>query len=204
MLIGSIGAKGFSLEGYIARYVWFQILSFIKLGILVGCCAGLSRFGIPQRIWSVFSIYAWPVSMVARRFAMARFFRSLSLLIVSGVPISHAIERSADATANPIIAADLVKAIPRVHGGRTLAEAFAGSQFFTPVARQMLLVGEQSGKLDEQLSKLAQYHSDEAAHAVDIAVRAGEVLIILAVCCVVGYVIISFYGRLYGGLYDVL
>ena len=200
MLMSRLGNKGFTLEGYLAYYVRFHVAALFVYGVLFAGCVALSRFGIPQRIWGAFSIYAWPISAVARRFAMARFFRSLSLMIACGVPFSHAIEKSAGAAGNPLIAADLVKAIPHVLAGRTLVEAFAGSEFFTPVARQMLLVGEQSGKLDEQLSKLAQYQNDEAVHAVNIATRLGEVLITLIVSCVVGYVVISFYSSYLGKL----
>ena len=121
-------------------------------------------------------------------------------MIASGIPISQAIEKSAAMTGNPYIAADLVKAIPKVLAGRSLVEAFAASQFLSPMAREMLLVGEQTGKLDEQLNKLAQYQTDEALHAVNLAIRAGEVLITLAVGAAVGYVVISFYSSYLGKL----
>ena len=58
----------------------------------------------------------------------------------------------------------------------------------------MLAVGEQSGKLEESLNKVAQYHMEEGLHAVDVATRVGEVLILLLVAGVVGAILISFYS----------
>ena len=204
MLVNRLGTRGFTLEGYLGHYVRFHVAALFVYGILFAGCVALSRYGILGLIWGAFSTYVWPISAVARRFATARFFRSLSLMIASGIPITQAIEKSAGATGNPYIAADLVKAIPKVMAGRTLVEAFAASHFLSPTAREMLLVGEQTGKLDEQLNKLAQYQTEEALHAVNIAMRAGEVLITLTVGAVVGYVVISFYSGYYGRLFNAL
>ncbi|HNR36686.1 MAG TPA: type II secretion system F family protein, partial [Candidatus Hydrogenedentes bacterium] len=98
---------------------------------------------------------------------------------------------------------DLLKPAPLVAGGSTLVEAFAHSEYLPETARELLHVGEQSGKLEAALNKAAQYQMDEAVHAVNVATRVGEVAISLAVAVVVGYIVISFYSS-YLGKFDEL
>jgi type II secretory pathway component PulF len=72
----------------------------------------------------------------------------------------------------------------------------------SPTAREMLRVGEMSGKLDEALAKVAQYQRDEALHALNMAARVMQVTITLVVGIVIGYIVISFWSNYYGRLMD--
>jgi len=142
------------------------------------------------------------MSPVTRKFGLARFFRSMSLLISSGLRIDHCIENSAAVVSNPYLEKDLLKALPGVRDGQTLVEAFSESRLLTPTAREMLYVGEESGSLDQTLRKVSEYHLAEATHAVQVATKILGVLIALIVGGLVGYIIITFYSRLYGGMLD--
>jgi MSHA biogenesis protein MshG len=200
----SFVSKGFSFGGYLESYLAFQMKALAVLALVVAGCVVLSRLGIFQWIWGWVATYLWPLSAVTLRFAQARFFRSLALLISSGVPIVKAIERSASVTANPYVRNDLLKAVPRVKRGDTLVEAFRPCRFLSSVAREMLSVGEESGRLEETLRKVAQYQMSEAVHAVNVATRVGEVVIALVMAVVVGYIVISFYLNYYGRMMDEL
>lgn len=193
----------FSLGDYFGYYIRFQEAAMFLFGSSVVTAIVLARAGIFKWIWGYVATHVWPIAPVTRRFAMARYFRSLSLLIGSGVPITRALERSAATCANPYIERDLLRAVPFVKNGATLVEAFAGSKFVPQVAHELLHIGEQSGKLEEALNKAAQYQMDEAVHAVNVATRVGEVVISLAVAAVVGYIVISFYSSYLGKLDDI-
>jgi len=204
-VIGQLNTRGGGgVSDVLVDYAWFQAKAFGVAAVLFAVCVMLSRMGVLQWVWGGFTTYMWPISEVTRRLALARFFRSLSLLIGSGLPIHQCIQRSAAVTVNPYIERDLLQAVPRVKEGGTLAEAFAGSRCLTRMAREMLHVGEESGDLERQLHKVAEYHMNEASHAVNIAAKVFGVAIVLVVACVVGYVVISFYARLYGGMFDAL
>ncbi len=140
----------------------------------------------------------WPINIVVKKFALSRFFRSMSLLIGSGVNMKTCIAQSAALTVNPYIERDLMKAIPLIADGTTLEQAFSHSRSLTPMAREMLIVGEHSGELESCLYKVSEYHKAEAESAVKRAVIVMNVLIVLAVGLVVGYIIITFYSQLYG------
>jgi len=193
----------FDLGAYFAGYVWFQVKAMLVLGVLFLLCAFLSYIGVLRWIWGWFAYNLWPFNQVSRRFALARFFRSMSLLIGSGMHIRLCIEHSAVITLNPYVERDLRKAVPVVAQGGTLVEAFAGSKVLTRVAREMIHVGEETGKLEESLRKVSEYHMDEATHAVKVATRVLGVAIILVMALLIGYIVISFYANLYGNLMNI-
>ncbi len=198
------GGRGFDFVAFFRDYAQFQLKAIGIFALIFALIVILSRLGIFSWISGLFTTHIYPMSAVTKRFALARFFRSLSLLLGAGVHVPAAIERSAAVTANPYIERDLLKTIPHVQQGKTLVEAFREVKYLTPTAREMLLVGEQSGKLDEALRKAADYHFDEANQAVDIASKIFGVMLVLAAALTIGYIIITFYMRFYGGMMNEL
>lgn len=204
-LIGRLSfMKGMNFGEFLSDYLAFQGQALAGFGVLVAICIILSRMGVFQWIWGGISTYLWPLAPVTRRFAQARFFRSLALLLGSGISVVPAIERAAAACGNPYIQRDFLQAVPVIAHGGTMLEAFGMTRFLSPVAREMLHVGEESGELENMLRKVAQYQMDEATHAVDIATRVGEVVISLAVAVLVGYIVITFWTTYYGRMFDEL
>ncbi len=198
------GQGGQALGKYIQTYLRFQVAALVSFGVIFVICVVLARLGIFKWIAGWFTTFVWPISTVTRWFSLARFFRSMSLLISSGLNIVDCIGRSANVVGNPYIAADLRKSIPYVKEGTTLVEAFGASRYLTPTAREMLQVGEQSGELDGALRKVAEYHLAQATQAVKVAATIGNVLVLLGVAALVGYIVISFWTNFYGGMMDEL
>ena len=196
------GTGDFDLATYFYEYAQFQLKALGILGAIFFICAILARLGIFGYIWGAVSTFIWPLAPITRRFALARFFRSLSLLIGSGVHIVPCLQSAADVVTNPYIEKDLLKTVPLVKDGATLVEAFSHTKFLTPTAREMIFIGEQSGELEKSLLKVSEYYMAEAQHAVQIATKMLGVAILLGVALLVGYIIITFYSRLYGGIMD--
>jgi type II secretory pathway component PulF len=164
----------------------------------------LSRLGVINWSWGLILNYIWPLNTVNKKFGLARFFRSFSLLVGSGMNIQSCIANAAAISGNPWIEKDLKQAIPKVAEGHTLVEAFSGCRSLTPLAREMLEVGERSGNLEASLRKVSDYHLEEGRHAVGIATKVLGVLIVLGVGAVVGYVIISFYSTYFKMLDNII
>ncbi len=190
----------FSFVDYIYGYLWFQGKAMAIVAIIVAIAIILARMGVLKWIWAAVATHVWPFAPVTKRFGLARFFRSMSLLIGAGLPIHRCIERSAAVVNNPYIERDLLKAIPGVMQGRTLTESFAGSRYLLPTAYEMLHVGEETGSLELQLRKVSQFFLEEASHAVAMALKVLSAAAIIVVGCVVGYVVISFYGSYLGAI----
>ena len=105
-------------------------------------------------------------------------------------------------TLHPLVERDLLQALPAVAQGKTLIEAFAPCKSLTRVDHEMIGVGEVSGELEASCKKLSEYHLNEAASAVQTAMKILQVVITLVVGAIIGYIVISFYGRLYGSMLD--
>lgn len=202
MLVGQLdfqSGKPFDFPTFLAKYMAFQGTALLVAGGAFAASVVLSRFGAPQFGWGWFTTHVWPLKNVTRKFALARFFRSMSLLIASGVRIKECIINSAEVTSNAYIRKDLLRAVPLVAEGATLVQAFSMANTLTPVAREMLNVGEQTGNLDGCLRKVAEYHFAEAQHAVQVAVKVMGTVIFLVVAGIIGFIVISFYARLLSG-----
>ena len=208
MLLGQLSATleggevAFDFGGLVEAYVRFQARAAIMLALAIGVLILVSRAGLLRWPWGWVRTHIWPLSHVTRRFALARFCRGLSLLVGSGVNIVQAIRGAAGATANPHIERDLLQAVPPVQAGAPLTEAFSRSKYLDRTAREMIEVGEASGELEASLRKASDYYFDQATNATQVMMRVGFVLTIVFVAIVVGYVVISFYAQMYGGMAD--
>lgn len=196
------GGGGSGVSEYFSQYLNFQRnvgLVFIAIIVLAVI---LSRFGVLGWITGAFTTFIWPLSVVTRKFALARFFRSFALLLGSGLGMTKCIEGSATVTGNPYISAKLENAIDPIKHGATLSEALDVTGQLTPMAREMIVVGEQAGSLEKQMNKVSEYHLAEASAAVEMATKIFGFMILLAVGILIGYIVISFYSNLYGGMMD--
>ncbi len=195
--------RAFNLGAYFRSYLLFQGIAGIAAVAVVIACILLARAGLFHRIWGRITYSVWPISGLARRFALARFFRTFGLLIASGLPIQRCIEQAAAASGNPYVADDLLRAIPFVMHGAPLTDAFDATRCMTHTAREMLAIGETSGSLDRAVHKVAEYHLNEATHALAMFARVARVAITLLVGAIVGYIVISFWSGYYGQLLNI-
>ena len=194
----------FSLGAFFHEYLVFQAYAMLLFGTIAVGCIVLARMGLFGWVTGAVTTHVWPLSLVTRRFALARFFRTMSLLIGGGLRIDQCIIESAEVVQNPYIQKDLLQAAPRVQEGVTLVEAFRDCRYLTPTAREMLVVGEESGSLEESLRKLSEYHLDEANQAVTVATKFLTTAIILGVAAMVGYIVISFFMSYLGMLDNIM
>jgi len=200
MLVGRMHQRGFSLGVYFRQYLMFQAAAIATFIVAFIVMVWLSRIGVFQHVTGFIKNYVWPLRPISRKYALARFFRGMSLLIGAGLNMGECIKRSAALTMNPAMEQDLLQSVPVVMKGGTLVEAFDRSRCLSDVSRQMLLVGEQTGNLDGSLHKVAEWHFDEARTATKTAVTMMGVSILLLLAGLVGYIVVTFYSRLYGGM----
>jgi type IV pilus assembly protein PilC len=97
---------------------------------------------------------------------MARFARTASTLVGSGVPIIRVLEVTAQAVNNVIVEDAIKRAIEKVKGGKALSDALQGEPSFLELVPNMLRIGEQSGSMEQMLAKVADYYEREVDDAV--------------------------------------
>jgi type IV pilus assembly protein PilC len=128
-----------------------------------------------------------------RKSAVARFTRTLSTLISSGVPILDALTITARTAGNKVVERAVLATRVSISEGRTIAEPLTESKVFPPMVCQMISVGETTGALDAMLQKIADFYEDEVDNAVANLTSLMEPLIILFLGVVIGGLVISMY-----------
>lgn len=200
MFASRSGGSRFDFMSFFRDYALFQGKAMLVVATVFAVCVILSRLGLFKWVWGYAATYIWPMSMVTRSFGMARFFRSMSLLMTAGLNIVRCVENSAAVMVNPYLERDMLKAIPFIKQGMTLHEAFAGSKFMPRMNLEMMAIGEQAGELEAMMRKAAEYNLERGSTAVNRLITVLTTLIILGVALLIGAIIIMFYVRLYGGL----
>lgn len=122
---------------------------------------------------------------------MTEFARTMSLLISAGISILDALKITADAVGSKIIGNKMMQAANKVEKGQSLGVVLAEIQEFPPIVPQMMAVGEQTGKMDEILNKLADYFEGESETAVKTLTTAIEPLIMAVMGIGVGFLVMA-------------
>jgi type IV pilus assembly protein PilC len=125
--------------------------------------------------------------------AVARFTRTLGTLIASGVPILSGLEITARTAGNKIISEAIMTARASIREGETVSAPLKTSGVFPPMVVQMISVGEQTGALDEMLTKIAVFYEAEVDTAVDTLTSIIEPCMIVVMGGIVGGMVISMY-----------
>lgn len=128
-----------------------------------------------------------------RKVAIARFTRTLSTMISSGVPILDALEITAKTAGNMIVEEVIMDARSSIAEGQTVAEPLSESSIFPGMVTQMISVGESTGALDAMLEKIADFYDDEVDAAVSAMTSMLEPLMILFLGGSVGGLVIAMY-----------
>src|SRR5213596_176655 len=130
---------------------------------------------------------------VLRKSAVSRFTRTLGTLISSGVSILDGLEITARTAGNMVIHNAVMESRASIAGGETIAQPLAKSKVFPPMVISMIAVGEQTGGMDEMLSKIADFYDDEVDAAVGTLLSLMEPIMILVLGVVVGGMVVAMY-----------
>jgi type IV pilus assembly protein PilC len=130
---------------------------------------------------------------VLRKSAVSRFTRTLGTLISSGVSILDGLEITAKTAGNRVISDAIMESRASIAGGETIAAPLAKSNVFPPMVISMIAVGEQTGGLDEMLTKIADFYDEEVDAAVAGLLALMEPAMIVFLGGVVGGMIVAMY-----------
>jgi len=128
-----------------------------------------------------------------KKVAVARFSRTFSTMLSSGVPILDALDICARTAGNKVIESGLQKTRAAISEGKTIAEPLRAAGMFPGMVVQMIAVGEQTGAMDAMLSKLADFYDDEVDAAVAGLTAMLEPLMMVFLGGSVGTILIAMY-----------
>lgn len=130
---------------------------------------------------------------VIRKAAVSRFTRTLGTLISSGVSILDGLEITARTAGNMVIHNAVMESRSSIAGGETIAGPLQKSKVFPPMVISMIAVGEQTGGLDEMLSKIADFYDEEVDAAVTALLSLMEPIMIVVLGVIVGGMVVAMY-----------
>jgi type IV pilus assembly protein PilC len=130
---------------------------------------------------------------VLRKSAVSRFTRTLGTLISSGVSILDGLEITAKTAGNRVIQDAIMQSRASIAGGDTIAAPLQKSAVFPPMVISMIAVGEQTGGLDEMLSKIADFYDEEVDAAVSGLLSLLEPIMIVFLGVIVGGMVVAMY-----------
>lgn len=170
-------------------------IHFIILGV-IALIFGIRRiYRTPQgkRAIDTLMLKIPMVQSLLIKVAVARFTRTFSTMLASGVPILEAIDISARGIGNVIIREALMKVKEEVSQGKELTESLKALQMFPSMVVQMIGVGEKTGALDQMLSKIADFYEEEVDAAVAALASLIEPFMVVFLGVVVGGLLVSMY-----------
>ena len=133
------------------------------------------------------------LGLILRKISVARFCRTLSTLISSGVPILDGLEITAKTSGNAIVEDAIMSTRKSIERGETIAAPLKETGVFPAMVSQMIGVGEATGALDTMLAKIADFYEEEVDTAVAGLLTLLEPVMIAFLGVVVGGIVIAMY-----------
>lgn len=175
--------------------------------VLIGILAGIAFF---VRQWTktpkgrrqadIAKMRLPPFGQLFMKLYMARFARTASTLVASGVPLIQVLEIVSESIGNTIVSKSIDEAIMKVKGGKSLADAIEGDPSFLSLVPSMLRVGEQSGSIEQMLGRTAEYYEKE----VDNQIKTVSTIIEPLLMVVLGLVSITIVGAILLPIYSLV
>jgi type IV pilus assembly protein PilC len=181
-------------SNFIGRYSIFIFIGLIGLGLGINRIYKTHR---GRRIIDQMLLKSPVIGILLLKIAVARFCRTLSTLTSSGVPILDGLEITARTAGNSIVEDAIMTVRKEVEEGKTISEPLAATNVFPPMVVQMINVGEQTGALDQMLSKIADFYEEEVDTAVAGLMKLIEPLLITFLGGVIGTIVTAMYLPMY-------
>ncbi len=145
------------------KYWWLEL---IIIGLIIFLASRWVNTLGGKRFVDKLKLSMWPIDRLFMKVYMARFTRVGSTLVASGVPLIQMLEIDGRAVNNIHIRESINHAIDKVKGGKSLSSSLKGDPNFLPLVPDMLRIGEQSGSVEQMLSKTADYYEREVDNEI--------------------------------------
>jgi type IV pilus assembly protein PilC len=178
------------MSDFLINYWWLLIL------IIAGAVYGIRQYYATsdgRKKIDQMMLNAPVLGDLLRKSAVSRFTRTLGTLISSGVSILDGLEITAKTAGNRVIHDAVMESRNSIAGGETIAGPLEKSKVFPPMVISMIAVGEQTGGLDEMLSKIADFYDEEVDVAVSALLSLMEPMMIVVLGVIVGGMVVAMY-----------
>jgi type IV pilus assembly protein PilC len=173
---------------------WLKTNWMLWIGGSVGFFGGLWAFKRTppgSMAWDQLSLRAPVFGPIVRKIALARFSRTFSTLVRSGVPIMGTLDIVADTAGNQVVSNAVIASKESVRNGQLLSEPLAESSVFPPMVVRMIAIGERTGALEALLEKIAEFYDSQVKAAIKGLTSLIEPMLITFMGVIVGGVVLS-------------
>lgn len=173
---------------FVAEFGWVIVL----LGVLVVWSARRWLRTPKGSAWRDRQLLQIPIfGDVVRKYEITRFARSMGTLLKNGVPIVTAIRIASETMGNVVLRGSMEGVAPAIKRGGRMAEALEKAGLFTPLALNMIKLGEETGRLDEMLLEVAKVHDGQVQTGVKRSLQLVEPVLILVMGGFIALIIVS-------------
>jgi type IV pilus assembly protein PilC len=184
--------RGVLAASGVLRHQWYIVFP-LAIGLVWG---GLRYKKTEQgrQQWDRFKLrIPLKIGEVVLKVVMARLLRTLATLVAAGVDIIKALEIAGSTAGNWVIESALADVRVKVQEGVPIAEPLTADPVFPPMVSQMVRIGEETGELEQMLSKIADFYEDEVDSAIQNLTSIIEPIMMIGVGMMVGVIIIAMY-----------
>jgi type IV pilus assembly protein PilC len=135
--------------------------------------------------------------MLLRKIALARFARTMAILLRSGVPILRALSVVEQTVGNAVIAAAVTASKESIREGERISPPLEETGEFPPMVIDMIAVGEETGALDMMLEKISEFYDQEVDYTIDAFTTLIEPVLIMFLGTVIGFIVVALYMPLF-------
>ena len=178
------------LSNMLVRFGWIGIVGGVALGWAFKQYYSTTN---GRRVVDATVLKMPILGLIMRKIAVARFCRTLSTLISSGVPILDGLDITARTSGNAIVEDSILSTRKSIEGGNSIAAPLKETGVFPPMVVQMISVGEATGALDTMLGKIAEFYEEEVDTAVAGLLTLLEPVMIAFLGVAVGGIVIAMY-----------
>jgi general secretion pathway protein F len=176
------------LSDFFKSYWWSVLIVFVATGVFFNRAKKTTK----GRYWIDKTTLLLPgMGILAKKLAVARFARTLGSLLENGVSMLIAMDIVKNIAGNILIADSVETAAIEVGNGQGLGAALSGSGIFPQLSIQMIQVGEQSGQLENMLTKIADVYDNEVETSILRLTSYLEPVMILVMGSIVGFIVLS-------------
>lgn len=161
----------------------------------VAACAAVVKMATLPAVRRWIGTRLWSVPAIGERmrlYQLARFYRTLGMLLRGGTPVVTALDMAAGLL-SPALRGSLALAAQSIREGRAISDAMSANNLTTPVGLRMLRVGERSGRMDEMMERIAAFYDDEISRWVDWFTKLFEPLLMAVIGVVIGAIVVLMY-----------
>lgn len=175
-----------AISDFLINY-WFVVVPVV-IGLIV-FIAIFNNTDLGKHVTGKIALSIPAIKQLTVKTASAQMARTLSTLIGSGIPLVEAVEIAADVMGNVYFKEALHKAKEEIMIGQPLSRPIEDAGLFPPMVYNMIKIGEETGRTEEMLEKLADYYEEEVEAAVATMMAALEPMIIILLAAIVGTIV---------------